>query len=344
MKLASIEKILDIIRINGADKIELLTILGWQVIVKKGEFNKGDLCIYIPIDTTVNPTRDYFKFLIDPKKKNEENIKPIKIKTIKIKGVFSQGLALPLNIYPYEPVIGLDISEFLDVRKYEKESIINTQDTKLLDNHIPVPFPVEYISKTDEDNLRTKHNILEELINLDCVITSKMDGSSMTIIKDNDNFIVCSRNYVINEDNIMYKFINTEKIKDKIINFNRNLAIQGEFCGPKVNNNQIGLIDYKWYVFTIKDLNTNVYLNYHEMKKLCLEIGLEMVPTIMIFNCTETHNLEFFQRIANDIVYTSHLNKIVPGEGIVVRPLIPKWSQTLLKNLSFKVINQNYKD
>ena len=166
----------------------------------------------------------------------------------------------------------------------------------------------------------------------------------MTIIKDNDKFIVCSRNYIIYEDNLMYKFINTYKIKDKIINFNRNLAIQGEFCGPKVNNNQIGLKNYKWYVFTIKDLDTNVYLNYNEMKILCEDIGLEMVPTIMIFNCTETHNLDFFQRIANDTVYITHLNKIVPGEGIVVRPLIQKWSYILYKNLSFKVINQNYKD
>jgi hypothetical protein len=36
MKLASIENILNLTPIYGADKIELATVLGWQVIVKKG--------------------------------------------------------------------------------------------------------------------------------------------------------------------------------------------------------------------------------------------------------------------------------------------------------------------
>ena len=37
-KLASIQKILDIQPIEGADAIEVATILGWKVVVKKNEF------------------------------------------------------------------------------------------------------------------------------------------------------------------------------------------------------------------------------------------------------------------------------------------------------------------
>ena len=66
MKLASIEQVLEITPIEGADKIEIATVLGWQVVVKKNEYKKGDLCVYIPIDTTIDPTRDCFKFLALP--------------------------------------------------------------------------------------------------------------------------------------------------------------------------------------------------------------------------------------------------------------------------------------
>ena len=32
--------------IEGADNIELMAVNGWHVIVKKGEFKEGDMCIF----------------------------------------------------------------------------------------------------------------------------------------------------------------------------------------------------------------------------------------------------------------------------------------------------------
>jgi len=42
-KLASIQKIKALESIEGADAIEKATVLGWQLVVKKGEFNVGDM-------------------------------------------------------------------------------------------------------------------------------------------------------------------------------------------------------------------------------------------------------------------------------------------------------------
>lgn len=44
MAPATIQKILAIDPIEGADKIEVATVLGWKCVVKKGEFKVGDLC------------------------------------------------------------------------------------------------------------------------------------------------------------------------------------------------------------------------------------------------------------------------------------------------------------
>ncbi len=52
-KLASIQKIVNIEPINGADLIQLATILDWNVIVKKNEFNINDLVVYFEPDSLI---------------------------------------------------------------------------------------------------------------------------------------------------------------------------------------------------------------------------------------------------------------------------------------------------
>ena len=52
-KLASIQKIAALEPIIGADVIEKATVLGWQLVVKKGEFQVGDWCVYCEIDSVL---------------------------------------------------------------------------------------------------------------------------------------------------------------------------------------------------------------------------------------------------------------------------------------------------
>lgn len=59
MYLASVQKITNISPIQGADLIEVATVLGWQVVVKKGEYRIGDSCSYIQIDTIVPELPEY---------------------------------------------------------------------------------------------------------------------------------------------------------------------------------------------------------------------------------------------------------------------------------------------
>ena len=84
---------------------------GWQVIVQKGEFKPGDLCVYIEIDSVL-PERDEFEFL---------RSKDFRIKTMKMAGVVSQGICFPLTILPeYSPCqLGDDVTEILGIKQYE---------------------------------------------------------------------------------------------------------------------------------------------------------------------------------------------------------------------------------
>ena len=71
--------------IEGADNIDLMQVNGWRVIVKKGEFKEGDLCVYFEIDSKV-PEKEWSEFLAS---------KHYKVKSMKLGkfGVISQGLA-----------------------------------------------------------------------------------------------------------------------------------------------------------------------------------------------------------------------------------------------------------
>ena len=50
-KLASIQRIWKIESIEGADRIELAHVLGWQCVVNKGQFQLEDCCIYFAIES-----------------------------------------------------------------------------------------------------------------------------------------------------------------------------------------------------------------------------------------------------------------------------------------------------
>jgi RNA ligase (TIGR02306 family) len=88
-KLVHIEKIIELIPIPGADRVELAKILGWECVVKKGEFKVGDLCAYFEIDCVLDITKPHFEFLKDTKGR---------IKTRRFLKQISQGLVLPLSV------------------------------------------------------------------------------------------------------------------------------------------------------------------------------------------------------------------------------------------------------
>ncbi len=89
-KLATIQKIIEVHPIVNADNLERAVIKGWNVVVKKGEFQAGDLCVYCEIDSLM-PERPEFEFL---------ESKKYRIKTTKFRGQVSQGIAFPLSILP----------------------------------------------------------------------------------------------------------------------------------------------------------------------------------------------------------------------------------------------------
>ena len=225
--LAYTTRVGEISKIEGADNIELISVLGWKVIAKIGEFHEGDLCVYFEIDSKL-PEKEWSEFM---------RTKHFKVKTMKLGkfGVISQGLALPIGVFDVEipNEENVDVTELLGVTysveednarkkvdpdaKYKamaarKPNIFKKPWARWMmkrewgrrvmffffgkkkDN--PRGFPT-FISKTDEERVENQPWRIGDGKTYLC--TEKLDGTSCTYAlerkgKKKFEFYVCSRN------------------------------------------------------------------------------------------------------------------------------------------------------
>jgi len=107
-KMASIQQIIDIKPIEGADAIEAVKVNGWWVVAKKEQFKNNELVVFCEIDSWI-PT-SVAPFLTKPGKfpKEYSGVQGERLKTIRLKGQISQGLVLKLeDLFEVEEFAGV---------------------------------------------------------------------------------------------------------------------------------------------------------------------------------------------------------------------------------------------
>jgi RNA ligase (TIGR02306 family) len=331
MPLATIQKAVELKPISGADAIECATVLGWEVVVKKGEFKPGDLGVYVEIDSLL-PELPCFEFM---------RTRNFRVKTVKLRGQISQGLFMPLSILPGgEYVEGQDVTELLGVKKYEKA--VPGQLSGIAKGNFP-----SFIPKTDEVRIQSEPHLLEEVRSLPMYATVKCDGSSATYYVKDGEFGVCGRNWELKEDenNSFWKFAREVDLENKMKSLTRsNIALQGEICGPGIQKNPMGLDKVTVFFFNLYLIDEHRYGDYEELVKVSDSLGLKTVPLVFwgaslneVFG-KEDWGMEDLVKYAEGTYPNGK-----PREGIVIRPVKEQDSQrTRIGRLSFKVVNNIY--
>lgn len=333
MKSASIQRILDIQPIPGADKIEVATVMGWQVVTaKENNFKVNDLILYVEIDSVV-PDHPEFEFLRD---------RNFRVRTIKLRGQVSQGLILPLdvlskfNVSDYMHIVGLgddaigrDVSEIIGAVHYEKP--LPLELTGMAFGSFP-----GFLHKTDEVLVQSNMVLLDRLWGLPYYITVKVDGMSSTFFKTVEKFGVCSRNLELkeHENNVFWKLAR----KYGLDTIREGVYIQGEIAGPGIQKNRLNLVEPDLFVFNVKMIEGDVPVSFETLKDFIFmgnynqgfpEKKLKMVPVLESGDSFQ-YSLEQLITLAGSTKYANGAG----AEGIVVR------SQDGL--ISFKVMNNNY--
>jgi RNA ligase (TIGR02306 family) len=316
-KLASIQIIKALEPIEGADSIEKASVLGWQLVVKKGEFTIGDMVVYCEIDSLM-PNKPEFEFL-----------KPIgmRIRTVRLRGQVSQGICFPLTILPEDFKIAedADCTEVLGITKYEPPM------PACLSGIAKGKFP-SFIPKTDETRVQVLQRLLDKYKGEKCYVTEKLDGSSATYYIKDGEFGVSSRNLELIEDpvNSFWKVARQMDIENKLRSIGKNISIQGELIGEGIQDNKLKLKGQTVMFFNAFDIDRFEYLNFKEFNNLFNEIELPIVPIVALDYELE-NDIEAIIKMAT---IKSKILKDVWAEGIVIRPYTEK-IDLLLSNENF---------
>lgn len=99
-RLVTLRTIEALLPIEGADAIEVAQVGGWKVVVKKGDFAAGDLCIYFEIDSFLPDGNPVWQFLVDKSSRLMDGERGHRLRTIKLRGTLSQGFVMPVSAFP----------------------------------------------------------------------------------------------------------------------------------------------------------------------------------------------------------------------------------------------------
>jgi hypothetical protein len=349
MNLASAQRILSLDLIEGADLIQKATCLGWQVVVKKGEFQVGELVCYVQIDT-VMPDKPEFEFLRE---------RSFRVRTIKLRKTLSQGLIIPLPKGNWKE--GDDLTEVVGVKKYEK--VDNNPQVEerprmpkvwykkwvylfkynilyklfpSLQKKMRSPFPKNLVPITDEERIQNIPHVLQQYAGKKFVLSYKLDGSSITIIHQKvlgkSRFRICSRRFELHDTkNDWHKVFNETNFQDEVLklvnHFGTNdIIVQGEAIG-KFNGNYHNLQREQIRLF-------NIYvdgerLNQMDFVNTCAANNIPHCPVYKIVELN--HTLEDVLKMSE---IKDVLNPNVEAEGLVWR--------CVDGSLSFKAINNKF--
>ena len=329
-KMATIRQINEINPINGADAIEVATIDGWKVVIKKGEFKVNDYIVYCEIDSWI--PNELAPFLSKGKEPREYNgVKGERLRTVKLRGQVSQGLVLDRytvldkigQIY-----VGQDVSELLNIQKYEPPI------PACLAGLIKGNFP-SFIPKTDQERIQNLKKEFESYKDYKWEVTEKLDGSSCTMYLNDGVFGVCSRNLDLkyDEGNTFWKMAIAYDVEEKLKDFGKNIAIQGEVIGEGIQGNPYKIKGQKFFVYDIYDINEGEYLDAQTREETVAILDLKHVPVFGMLNKIPVDfSIDTLLELAEN---KSELNPNTEREGLVFKC----YNDT---SISFKVISNKF--
>lgn len=340
-KLASIQRVKNVVPIyhpkdGTLTSLDLILFedIAWQCVAKRDEFAPGDLAVYIEI-SSVLPEHPVFEFL---------RSKKFKVKTVRLCGQLSQGLALPVrelqsfvDVTEADMQPGDNVTEVMGITRYEPPV-----EVKINGGGAYRPFP-EFIPKTDELRIQSIPHILNLFEGQGVIATLKHDGTSATYFYDveTDSMRVCSRNTekVEKDDSVYWKALDLQPEIEEYCRQFPSYVLQGEITGPGIQKNRMGRKQLRFTAFNIFDRDIANYVPHAFASVHCELYGVPFVEEIEEWEEFSGETVESILKLAEG-KYPGTENE---REGIVLRLLFEdKFSYEIGGRISCKAINNRY--
>lgn len=352
-----VAKINEINEIVGADKIEQARIGGWNCIIQKGNYKVDDLVVVATTDAIIPFSLSESMNVTNYLRKGG------RVKTVKLKGVYSECLIIPLEYTPRPATYkeGDDMMKELNIFKYEPPvrqiQLSSGRKVRYQDNpnfHVYYKFPnlknvpemfneddvVEITRKIHGTNARygivrkKKLSILDRIkklfgnkwVDYEFVYGSHNveKGSDSQGFYSTDVWKEIAEKYLIKER--LWQYVKDDVMKP---NIGDGITLYGEIYGVGIQKNyDYGLDEIRFVGFDIKQ--NNEYLSVNDASGLIkFVLGLPYVD-ILYYGY-------WSQKIQDKFVFNNFIdNSKVPHEGIVIK------HNSGERNKVAKVINPDY--
>jgi RNA ligase (TIGR02306 family) len=349
-------KVTEIKAIEGADNIELGVIGGWNAIIKKGEYKEGDLVVIATTDAVIPQE------LSDAMNVTNYLRKGGRVRTVKLRGVYSECLIIPIGFIPdkyrYE---GADCMELMNIFKYEPPAVqIQLASGRKFKYHQNPNFGVYYkfpnlknVSGmfTEEDNVQITRKIHGTNARYGIVLKKKLSFTD----KLKKFFRLANKwidyEYVYGSHNVekgsdSQGFYDTDvwrtvaednKIKQKLWDFVKcqsdgigsGIILYGEIYGKGIQKNyeyNLDEIRFAGFDFVIDGVYQDTFFAQHVIENV---LGLDHVPVL--------YNGFWNQETQDKYVFNNFISGTkVPHEGVVIKHMSGE------RNKVAKVINPDY--
>lgn len=312
--LARVVTIDELVAIEGADRIELAIVGGWQVVVQKGLYNVGSKAMYFEVDSLLPLDHPAFASLASLSSKllfTVEGKRYARIKTMKLRKQLSQGFCVPMaDVNASEGcIVGADFTRTLGIIKYEKAeeaSMNHSGGTGVKSGTSALGFP-KMIPKTDQTRVQNITHMYNKAVEEgeEFEESFKLDGSSLTAFVRNGVAGVASRNVgfrtedekipfftsvknyfrgkgwkrvIKKDDNQFTQIVAEQGIIEAIRRDGRNIAVQGELVGPSIQKNFEGMDKNTFFCYDVYLIDEQRYMLPAERLEFCTDQGVKHVP------------------------------------------------------------------
>lgn len=330
-KLVSVQEITDIQPIKDADRIEVAKILGWNVVVGKDIHQVGEKVAFFEIDSMLPENDEKFDQFQQRGQKtvvvDGKEIKGHVVSTIKLRGVISQGLIMSLKELGLSEnlEIGTEVTNEIGVVKWEEPIPVSSD--------IVGRFDSRFAPKSDAIRAQSLVENWEEITQMEWEISVKVDGTSTTLINDEENIRVFSRNWEISETSTAFVVAKEFGIVDEVEK-HEGIAVQFELAGPGIQSNRAKLSRVTPLVFAV--WNKGQKLPRSQWSQVFLNNSVPLLNEEWKPSGTLEEMIEKVSGLRGNIT------KDKLDEGIVFHTSgenLPEWMD---RNANFKIINNKF--
>ncbi|MBV9229164.1 MAG: RNA ligase (ATP) [Chloroflexi bacterium] len=307
----------------NADALELAQVLGWQLVVRKGEYQINDRIVYFPIDTVL-------PLELSEKLGVTRYLSKQRIRCAKLRGEPSFGLAIKPDNEDWQ--IGENVAEYYHVSRYEPPVRPGPGDAE--SDH---PLFMEY---TEIENMRNFPDIFEDGETV--ILSEKVHGTQCRTAMVEGELMAGSkaiRRKRPADDKFsssIYWFPFTlEPVRtmlERLGQSHQQVILYGEVYGSKIQSfhyGHKGTLGFRAFDLLIDGR----YLDWPEFVKECETYNVETVPIV----ATVPFSLAEVKRYSEGKTLLMQQDAHI-REGLVVRPLHertnPKLGRVILKYVS----------